>query len=183
MNPSRTPTMRAKMKIANVEHFGATERLNLRAVCKSGPYPDEGADEDNTFARFTPSADLTMSITNPALLGRFAIGDTFYVDFTVADYAPPQEVQEVQAQPESAGDAGAPPQNPMGDSIRGYRKFDAVSAEFINHVKGEGDVVANMLEHAKSLGADPRALALAQTNFQQGAMWLIRAIAKPEGLF
>ena len=75
------------------------------------------------------------------------------------------------------------PQNPMQPSIQGYRKFDQPTSDLINSVKAMGEVVAAKLTEAETLGADPRSLALARTNFQQGAMWLIRAVAKPDGLF
>ena len=39
-------------------------------------------DEDNSFAKFSPSVNFQIMIANPALLGKFASGDTFYVDFT-----------------------------------------------------------------------------------------------------
>ena len=77
----------------------------------------------------------------------------------------------------------APAQNPMADSIKGYRKFDQATSDFINQVKETGDTFARLLEDASKLDADPRAVALARTHFQEGAMWLIRAAAKPEGLF
>lgn len=70
------------MTISNVEKHGDTqETLTFGAVCANG-YDNDGLDEDNTFAQFTPSAQLTMLIANPALLGEFKIGQTFYVDFT-----------------------------------------------------------------------------------------------------
>lgn len=75
------------------------------------------------------------------------------------------------------------PQNPMQESIQGYRKFDEGTSGFINHVKGLGDVIEAVLRRAEELGATPRELALAKTNLQQGAMWLIRSVAKPDGLF
>lgn len=53
----------------------------MHAVCAS-KYPEDGSDEDNTYAKFTPGADLSMNIANPALFGSFKVGDTFYVDFT-----------------------------------------------------------------------------------------------------
>ena len=91
------PTMRAKMKITNVANSETSERLTFAAVYKDGAYPADGSDEDNTFARWTPSADLNMTITNPDLHGKFAVGDTFYVDFTpvsAKDAAPaPQAAQ------------------------------------------------------------------------------------------
>lgn len=84
------PTMRAKMRVTNVQTFGeagqpgASERLTMAAVYKDGAYPVDGSDEDNTFARWTPQADLSMTVNNPALLGQFKVGDKLYVDFTPA---------------------------------------------------------------------------------------------------
>lgn len=75
------------------------------------------------------------------------------------------------------------PQNPMQKSIKGYRKFDQQTSAFINSVKELGEQVDALLEEALNNDADARQVALARTNFQQGAMWLIRAAAKPEGLF
>lgn len=78
-------TMRAKMQVSDVQSSATSERLSLRAVCKSGAYPTDGSDEDNSFARWTPSAEMTMTINNPDLLGKFKAGDKFYVDFTPAE--------------------------------------------------------------------------------------------------
>ena len=78
--------MRAKLKVARVEGVGnGVEELFFTAVSKSDGYPDDGSDEDNTFAKWTPFAELKMSISNPALIGTFKEGQTFYVDFTPAD--------------------------------------------------------------------------------------------------
>ena len=81
--------MRAKMVITDIKQYQdvqtgvvAQENLTFRAVCKDTSYPADGYDEDNTFARFTPSADLTMTIMNPNLFGSFERGQKFYVDFT-----------------------------------------------------------------------------------------------------
>jgi hypothetical protein len=78
------PVMRAKMRVTAVEAGEGYERLRLAAVCRPGGYPPDGTDEDNTYARFTPQADLTMVVTNPALLGRLSAGQALYVDFTLA---------------------------------------------------------------------------------------------------
>jgi hypothetical protein len=40
--------------------------------------------EDNTYAKFSPGANLSINIANQALWGRFKVGDRFYVDFTPA---------------------------------------------------------------------------------------------------
>lgn len=74
-------------------------------------------------------------------------------------------------------------QNPMQPAIQGYRKFDQATSDYINSIKELGKVVEAKLAEAETVGGDPRFVALARTNFQQAAMWLIRAAAKPEGLF
>lgn len=79
-------SMRAKLQITNVEVHGDTqETLHFRAVCKEDAYDESGLDENNTYSKFTPAADLKMIITNPSLLGKFEIGQNYYVDFTEAD--------------------------------------------------------------------------------------------------
>jgi len=74
--------MRAKMKVMSVEKCGEGENLQMSAVCKSEGYDDKGSDENNTFAKFTPQADMSMHINNPELVGKFTPGQELYVDFT-----------------------------------------------------------------------------------------------------
>lgn len=78
--------MRAKLKVVSTELWTeyVGENVKFTAVGPDGSYPDDGTDENNSYARWTPSASLSMSITNPNLIGKFKIGDTFYVDFTPA---------------------------------------------------------------------------------------------------
>lgn len=76
--------MRAKMRVSNIEKLGEGETLHFSAVCKNDGYPADGSDENNSFARWTPTAELKMHVNNPALVGQFQIGQTFYVDFTEA---------------------------------------------------------------------------------------------------
>lgn len=47
--------------------------------------PADGSDEDNTYAKFSPTGELTLSIANPALLGKIEPGQKFYLDLTAAD--------------------------------------------------------------------------------------------------
>jgi len=79
-------SMRAKLVIESVNRMGTSpnlcEELTMRAVSKSEPYSEDGSDENNTYAKFSPSASLRITITNPALIGQFNPGETFYVDFT-----------------------------------------------------------------------------------------------------
>lgn len=83
--------MRAKLRVGAVLPLPngaggvAQERLSFHGVAKSGSYPEDGSDEDNTYAKFSPSAVLDIVIANPALIGKFTVGETFYVDFTPAE--------------------------------------------------------------------------------------------------
>ena len=80
-------TMRAKMIVRSVKKHGDPVycvNLTFAAVAKSDGYPADGSDENNTFARWTPSAALQMSVANPALFDAFEVGQQFYVDFTEA---------------------------------------------------------------------------------------------------
>lgn len=82
--------MRAKMIVTNVEtnkssdNEVVSERLTMHAVSRSDAYPADGSDEDNTYARFSPQAELTITVANSALFGHFEAGQKFYVDFTPA---------------------------------------------------------------------------------------------------
>jgi hypothetical protein len=77
-------TMRAKFQIGSVEVFGSSEQVKFHAVAAKA-YPADGNDEDNTFAKWSPSAECKIMITNPALFGQFKPGDKFYVNFTPAE--------------------------------------------------------------------------------------------------
>lgn len=76
--------MRAKMQVASVTNHGSCETLRFHAVAASA-YPADGSDEDNTYAKFSPSASLEINVANPELLGKFTPGDKYYVDFTPAN--------------------------------------------------------------------------------------------------
>src|SRR3954469_16620011 len=85
-------TTRAKVYVESVKLLGAVgsamEEVQMRAVggnkVQKG-YPVDGSDEDNTYARFSPSADFRLLVANPALFGRFKPGQKFYVDLTSAE--------------------------------------------------------------------------------------------------
>lgn len=76
-------TMRAKLQVSTVTRTSGCEQLKLHAVCPPS-FDKDGLHEDSTFSKFSPSATLEISITNPALHGKFNPGDKFYVDFTPA---------------------------------------------------------------------------------------------------
>ena len=74
--------MRAKLKVSDVRKEEAYEELSFSAVSRDEGYPEDGSDENNTFAKWTPSAELSMTVNNPNLFGKFEVGQEFYVDFT-----------------------------------------------------------------------------------------------------
>jgi hypothetical protein len=86
---------RCKVRVESVKLFGndangnhTQEEIQLRAVSGdkvSKGYPPDGTDEDNTYARYTPSADFRLSVTNPVLFGMFKPEQRFYVDITPAE--------------------------------------------------------------------------------------------------
>ena len=78
-------SMRAKFVISAVERVTGGEKVKFSAVSKSTPYGEDGLDEDNTYAKYSPSASCEIFIANPALHGQFNPGEKFYVDFTPAN--------------------------------------------------------------------------------------------------
>jgi len=77
------PEMRAKMRVSKVDkQYAGQEMLTFHAVGPNKSYPEDGTDENNTFAKFTPSATLSLTVVNPVLLGKFNEGEEYYLDFT-----------------------------------------------------------------------------------------------------
>ena len=64
------------MYVGNItQPYAGADALTLYAFTTGSP-------EDNSYAAATPCATLNITIENPALVGKFKPGDTFYVDFT-----------------------------------------------------------------------------------------------------
>lgn len=76
--------MRAKMRISKIERYENwdAEVLHFHAVSRSDRYPEDGSDEDNTYAKFSPAGELKLTIANPVLIGKFNEGEKYYLDFT-----------------------------------------------------------------------------------------------------
>ena len=86
---SVAPEMRAKMRVVSAISEGqgenkSGEMLSFSAVGKKGAYGEDGLDENNTYAKFTPSGSADLYVTNPALFDQFTVDDEHYVDFTKA---------------------------------------------------------------------------------------------------
>jgi hypothetical protein len=77
--------MRAKFQVNRVENFGETTQQVCMLAVTNKPFDKDGASEDNSFARWTPTGSLTMTISNPALMGALKEGERYYLDFTKAE--------------------------------------------------------------------------------------------------
>ena len=68
---------RGKFKVKIVEHHHAGyEKITLK------PEYNPNDDKDRLFHDATPTAELTMHITNAHLVGTFKPGEFYYVDLT-----------------------------------------------------------------------------------------------------
>lgn len=74
--------MRAKVRLNHIDqrHLPGQETLHFNPVAAS-KYPEDGSDENNTYAKFSPSGSFQLTVANPALIGKFAVGEEYYVDF------------------------------------------------------------------------------------------------------
>lgn len=83
--------MKAKFQLGSVtQNIGSDG--NVQSVQISGfpvtgdkPFGPKGESEDNTYARYSPSGELKLTITNPELFGQFKLGQKFYLNFTEAE--------------------------------------------------------------------------------------------------
>ncbi len=83
--------MRAKLRVSGVREnivdgVKNGEHLSFSAVAASN-YPQDGSDENNTFAKFSPSASFEIYVANPALFGGFKVNEEYYADFSLAKAA------------------------------------------------------------------------------------------------
>lgn len=68
--------------------------------------------------------------------------------------------------------------------ITGYRDLTQSEIDGMNSIKAlEADTGELFKQIGQIEGVDPRLLALAKTNLQQGFMWFVRSIAKPADPF
>lgn len=65
------------MQIQSILKTDYSEVVTMSAV-----YGGTTNDEDNSFAKTTPSGKIELTIANKELHGVYKPGDTFYVDFT-----------------------------------------------------------------------------------------------------
>lgn len=64
--------------------------------------------------------------------------------------------------------------------IKGYRELSRTELAQINAIKDLEGQVIEFIDGIHAASPNPRMFAIAKTNIEQGFMWLIKAIAKPE---
>lgn len=68
--------------------------------------------------------------------------------------------------------------------ITGYRDLSQAEIDGMNRIKAlEAQAGALFRDISQIEGVDPRQMAIARTQLQQGFMWFVRAIAKPADPF
>lgn len=68
--------------------------------------------------------------------------------------------------------------------ITGYRDLSQSEIDGMNSIKALEKDTGDLFKQISDVeGVDPRLLALAKTNLQQGFMWFVRSIAKPADPF
>lgn len=74
------------------------------------------------------------------------------------------------------------PKQPGPDTVVGYREQPAGAVDLVNMIKGYENALGDLLATVQDddVPTDPRLIALARTNLQQGFMWLVRAVFQPE---
>jgi len=70
--------MRAKMEVQSIKRWKGQDEVTFGCVYTGSP-------EDNSFAAATPAGSMTLTISNPALIGVLQPGDRFYLDFSKAE--------------------------------------------------------------------------------------------------
>jgi hypothetical protein len=67
--------MKAKLKITEVRQYEGSETLIFNADYSA-------SQEDQSFAKATPSAQMEIVVTNPDLLGKFHAGESYTLTLT-----------------------------------------------------------------------------------------------------
>ena len=78
------PRARCKFRVDSVTLTGHEEQIRLTAQY------DSNDPEDTRFSEATPWGTFEAGISNPALRGKFNVGDEYYVDLVPVE--PPAEV-------------------------------------------------------------------------------------------
>lgn len=74
---------------------------------------------------------------------------------------------------------GTKPMTELTAEKIGFRELTPQESSAVRELRKRGDEIKRTLEELKSMGADPRWLAIATTHFQEGLMAGVRAVTRP----
>ena len=69
------PKTTCKFRIESVEPMGDGETIKLHTEYED----DSPIDEDSRFSQYTPSGHMEFNCQNPTLVGKFHVGDEYYI--------------------------------------------------------------------------------------------------------
>ncbi len=78
--------VRAKMRCMLLKDGGSGEDGQIRTVSFYPVHEDNGLNKE--WSRWTPSGELTLTITNPAAHRQFELGKVYFVDITPVEEEP-----------------------------------------------------------------------------------------------
>lgn len=87
-----TNVMRAKMRLVAEKIYADTAATGAKVYTFQAQYSN--SPEDNSYSKYTPSAQFEMTIDNPVVQAALKLGEVYYVDFTPASFPNVQKVAE-----------------------------------------------------------------------------------------
>lgn len=95
-------SLKARLSVQSVTDYGNYQSVHLTAVHSNDP-----ASPNYSFSKFTPSAELKLTVTNPDAFGFFVAGQSYDLEFTslAAVAAPASEPVSEPATTTVASDA------------------------------------------------------------------------------
>lgn len=79
--------VRAKFFVSEIKFFatpGSDQTAQVTLVPVFGTYGDGKDEENKEWSKYTPQGEIKMTITNPAAIDAFEVGQPYFVDFTPA---------------------------------------------------------------------------------------------------
>lgn len=79
--------IKAKMKVSHVEENKSTDGQTKygELVVLNAVYSEDPQSENYSFSQATPSATVSLFISNPSAYGAFEVDKEYYVDFSPAE--------------------------------------------------------------------------------------------------
>lgn len=78
--------VKCKFYCNSVEQFPGMEVVKMSAVTDSD-FDSDGNSDDNTYAKYSPSGDFQITVSNPNVFGFFVPGNKYYFDITAENSA------------------------------------------------------------------------------------------------